>query len=97
MHPQEFVAKMIDQGRAIELAEMVRQSASEHYEMKCEGHEAAYNFVNMFMISVVGQLRLLRPGQTVEDDDVLRVWRSLGLWGLKREVIAKYLEKVEVS
>lgn len=96
MHPQEFVAKMISEGRTIELADMIRQSAAKHYEMKAEGHESAYGFVNMFMISVVGQLRLLQPGQTLEDDDVLRVWRSLGLWGLKREEIAKYLDNAEI-
>ena len=64
--------------------------------MKSEGHEGAHNFVNMFMISVVGWLRLLETGQTIDDDDVLKVWRSLGLGGLKREDIAKCLEDREI-
>jgi hypothetical protein len=96
MHPQEFATKMIANGRAEELAEFVRKRASEHYGLKSPGHEEAYNFVNMFMISVVGQLRLLEHRQTLDDDDILRVWRSLGLWGLDRQEIAEYVKSVEI-
>lgn len=96
MHPQEFTTKMIASGRAAELAEMVRKRASEHYELKCHEHEDVYNFTNRFMISVVGQLRLLKAGDSMDDDEFLSVWRSLGLWGLNRHDLAEYLEHNEI-
>ena len=94
MHPPEFVRKMVASGRTSELADMVNEAARNHYKLKSSGHEKAYNFVNMFMTAVIGQLRVLEPGQTIDDDQVLRVWRAdLGLWGVDREEIQRCVER----
>ena len=97
MHPPEFVAKMLDNGRANELAEMVDRFAASHYERKEKGHEMAYNFVKVLMFAVVCQLRRLPEGQTVQDDHVLKVWAGdLGYWGVDRAEIARLIETGEV-
>ena len=93
MHPQPFVAKLVAEGKAETIAQMVRAFSDRLYVKKCSGHEQAYAFSNAFLIGVVSQLRSLNPGQSLDDDNLLCVWKDLGLFGIDRDDINAYLGK----
>lgn len=93
MHPQEFAEMMIAAGRKGELIEMLTRFSDKLYTQRTNEHSTLYGIVNMFMVSIKGQLLGLKEGQTLDDDKFLSVWKSLGLFGIERQEIERIVER----
>lgn len=95
MHPAKFVHKMISEGNAGQVIAIIEQFKETQWSLKTAEHKTAYNFVNLFLLSVCSQLYYLTPGQSISDDEVLSVWAQLGYFGLDRSAIEDYLQSEE--
>lgn len=89
IHPQSFVNEMVLSNRTDVVIDVANRFAKELSSRKTAEHKEVYNFANAFLVSVLGQLELVKSGESFEDDPVLTVWRELGLFGIEREEIVR--------
>jgi hypothetical protein len=85
MHPADFVRTRIDERKIDNIVDMINRFRAKLSCSKTNEHASVYNFASMFLISVVGQLHRLSPGQDLHDDKLLAVWAELGYWGIERD------------
>jgi hypothetical protein len=85
MHPADFVRNRIQERRINEIIELIRQFQANLDTVKLNESSKIGNFLNLFLISVIGQLRQLGPDQDLHDDNLLTVWAELGYLGIERD------------
>lgn len=93
IHPAEYVSASIARGAVEEVIDLLHTFRT----TVINSHEVANfhisSFSVAFLLSVVGQLRCLHPGQDLHDDPLLSVWAGLGYFGILRESIPGNLEE----
>jgi hypothetical protein len=87
MHPTDFVRNRIQERKINEIIELIRQCQAKLDTVKPDGYSKICNFANLFLISVIGQLRQLGPDQALHDDNLLAVWAELGYFGIERDCL----------
>ena len=93
MHPQDFVANRIAAGDVQPLIRILDAFSRQLDGKKTKEHAAAYNFANMFLVSVMAQLRQLEAKEISDDDPILITWRNLALFGIDRHAIPTASER----
>ena len=85
LHPADFVRSRIQEHKINEIIDLIRQFQAELDTMWPNDDSRVCNFANLFLLSVVGQLRQLGPEQVLHDDGLLTVWAELGYFGIERD------------
>lgn len=87
MHPIEFVTAKIAAGKVDDVIEMIHGFCDKLRQSTTRENSHVYSFANNFLISVAGQLRVLKTNQELDEDKLLSVWSELGFFGIERDLL----------
>jgi hypothetical protein len=76
---------MIDNKNIDSIVSMIHAFRSRINNSGIKDQHYISNFLNLFLISVAGQLCSLRPDQDFRDDQLLALWAELGYFGIERD------------
>jgi hypothetical protein len=90
VHPQDFLCEMLAKGRKDLVISMVEKSLVRlHSQLNDHNSRESHRFSILFLVSVLRQLNQLCPDAPLESDNLLLVWRDLGLFGIDRSDLAE--------
>ena len=97
MNQRELVNQLIATGKVDELIKIINDYSSklfEQHKKNPNANPAVYTLAHSVLLSVMQELRELKPGQAVEDSVFLKVWREqLAHFGIGIDVLAEWMEK----